>query len=212
MPLVSLSKPRTMAACLLTWAALILGSNPIAAQTPDSGLQFRLISHVGRVITQDDLRGKPSIVFFGYTRCPDICPTQLMETSRLLDSLGPDAARINVYFVSLNPEHDTKERLARYLTNFHPMIVGLTGDFDQIAAFADALGAKFNRNSSGLEVESVDHSIMTYVIDSHLNLYGHMLIGHGAKIARTIASIRKMLARTAPAILQEGFLPSAAAN
>jgi len=91
------------------------------------GGNFTMTDHTGRSVTDEDFGGKYLLVFFGFTHCPDICPTTLAEISRTLNLLGAEAATVQPIFVSLDPERDTPERLAEYVQAFHPNIVGLTG-------------------------------------------------------------------------------------
>lgn len=187
------SKLRCLAMRLLVFLGIVFGAYCSEVHAGGVVQDVDLVTHDGHTFSAENLRGKLSLVFFGYTDCPDICPTQLSEMSRLLDGLGSDADRVNAFFVTLNPEHDSQELLAGYLSNFHPKIIGLTGKFAKVKALADLMGARFNRVGDAGKVKSIDHSIMTYLVGSRLDIYGPMLIGHGAKIARTIASIRKML-------------------
>ncbi|MDC9700983.1 MAG: SCO family protein, partial [Alphaproteobacteria bacterium] len=99
-------------------------------QIPSS---FELTDQNGRIVKQSTLIGKPTVVFFGFSNCPDVCPTTLSNLTELMDRLGPDADRLNVLFISVDPERDTQERLASYLTSFDERIIGLTGSSKVIA-------------------------------------------------------------------------------
>lgn len=111
-------------------------AQPTESPEVEIGGEFIMVNHNGQTVTNKDFEGKPMVVFFGFTYCPDICPTTLSRLSSLLDKLGPDAEKINVLLVSVDPERDTPEALGQYLQSFHKRITGLTGTLDQLAAFA----------------------------------------------------------------------------
>lgn len=142
-------------------------------------VEFDLIDHRGNAITAATLRGRPSLLFFGFTRCPDICPTSLLEIGETLDALGDDAARLNVLFVSLDPDRDTREHLATYLSVFDHRIIGVTGDSPQITRLAKDLGVVYERVEQKADYV-FNHSIFTFVLDSAVRPNGRLLIGHGA--------------------------------
>lgn len=102
----------------------------------DWGGDFTLVSHQGSPVSTAGFRGKVLILFFGYTHCTDICGPTLAKLAALKKRLGPDAGRIQVLFVTIDPEHDTPEQLARFVTAFDPGFIGLTGTPEQIAAVA----------------------------------------------------------------------------
>ncbi|PHP26543.1 SCO family protein [Limimaricola cinnabarinus] len=99
---------------------------------------FELIDHTGRAVTQADYAGRWQLVFFGFTNCPDVCPTTLAYMATALDLLNEDADRIAPLFITVDPERDTPEVMADYVANFHPDLVGLTGSNDQVTAAAHA--------------------------------------------------------------------------
>ena len=111
------------------WLTLPNGATPASSV----GGPFRLIDQNGRAVSEQDFKGEPFIVFFGFTNCPDICPTTLFEMSEVLKRLGPDANKTAALFVSVDPERDTPEKLKDYLSSFHPRIFGLTGTPEEIA-------------------------------------------------------------------------------
>lgn len=102
-------------------------------QVPIGG-PFTLVDHTGRTVTEKDFGGRFLLVFYGFSNCPDVCPTTLADIVRALDLLGAEADAVQPLFVSLDPERDTPERLAEYVKAFHPKIIGLTGTAEQIAA------------------------------------------------------------------------------
>lgn len=145
---------------------------------------FSLVDHNGQNVTDKDYRGKFMLVFFGYTFCPDVCPTELQAISDTLDLLGADSKRVQPLFISVDPERDTPEMLAGYVTAFHPDLIGLTGTPEQVAAAAKSYYARYNKMSSLTEGEEGDdeyylvgHTSSTYLIgpngrDLHVFNYG----------------------------------------
>ena len=145
---------------------------------------FSLVDHNGQNVTDKDYRGKFMLVFFGYTYCPDVCPTELQAISDTLDLLGADSKKVQPLFISVDPERDTPEMLAGYVTAFHPDLIGLTGTPEQVAAAAKSYYARYNKMSSLTEGEEGDdeyylvgHTSSTYLIgpngrDLHVFNYG----------------------------------------
>lgn len=118
------------------------------------GADFTLVDSNGRTVTQDDIRAKPTAIFFGYTMCPDICPTTLGELTQWLDKLGPEADKLGVWFVTVDPERDTPEVLHDYLSNFTNKVVGISGD----SAKVHAMVASFNIAAKKVEGEDGDYT------------------------------------------------------
>jgi len=129
------------------------------------GGPFELIDQNGAVRREADFRGDYMLVYFGYSFCPDICPTSLWAMTVALDSLPTEtAARIQPVFVTVDPARDTVEALARYATNFHPRLVALTGSEQQVAEAAKAYRIYYARQGDG-EDYLVDHTSLIYLID-----------------------------------------------
>jgi protein SCO1/2 len=133
----------------------------------DFGRELALTGHDGKPRVLADFRGKLVVLFFGYTHCPDICPTTLADVAAVMKKLGPDAARVQVLFVTLDPERDTPEILAQYVTAFDPAFLGLSGD----AAAAQRAAKEFKifyekRPGSAPGAYTVDHSAQSYVLDA----------------------------------------------
>ena len=131
------------------------------------GGAFALVDQHGRPFTDQDLRGTWSLLTFGYTTCPDVCPTELQTMAAALDLLGPDlAARVRPLFATIDPERDTPERLARYVALFHPRLVGLTGTPAQVAQAARAFRVYYARSrAEGSSDYLMDHSSFLYLLD-----------------------------------------------
>jgi protein SCO1/2 len=109
------------------------------------GGPFELTTHEGKRLSSTELTGTPFAVFFGFTHCPDVCPTTMLELSNVLKELGPDADHMRYYFISVDPERDTPEHLKLYLSNFDPRITGLVGTPAEIAAVAKAYRAFYEK-------------------------------------------------------------------
>ena len=128
------------------------------------GKTLELTDHHGRPRTLQDFRGKAVVVFFGFTQCPDVCPTTLADVSQALKSLGRQAERVQVLFVTVDPERDTREVLAKYVTAFDPDFLGLYGDAAATQRAAKEFKVYYEKRKTG-DSYSVDHSGQTYVID-----------------------------------------------
>lgn len=114
---------------------------------PKLGGPFALVDHTGRAVTDTTFRGEFMLIFFGYTYCPDVCPTSLQIISEAMELLGPAADRVRPIFISVDHQRDTVELLSDYVGNFHPRLVGLTGTAAQIRAAAKAYGAFYRKVS-----------------------------------------------------------------
>ena len=131
------------------------------------GGPFTLVDQQGRTVTQDTLKGKWSLIYFGYTYCPDVCPTSLSVMTQALDALDPAvAAKVAPVFVSVDPERDTVEQLALYHQSFHPSFLMLTGTTEQVRAAAKAYRVYFRKAESDSATEYLmDHSSITYLMN-----------------------------------------------
>jgi protein SCO1/2 len=137
----------------------------LASSSSAIGGAFSLVDQSGKPFTEKDLTGKPSLVFFGFTHCPDICPTKLFEITQMLDSLGTDASKVNVVFITVDPERDTTELLSTYLGSFHAGIRGLTGTDEQVTQAMRAyraFGRKVPLDGGGY---TMDHTTFVYLMD-----------------------------------------------
>ena len=130
------------------------------------GGPFTLTDHTGKRVTDQDFRGKFLLVFFGFTNCPDVCPTALQVMAAALDKLGPKAERITPVLVSVDPEHDTPALLATYVSSFHPRLVGLTGSPAEIDAVAKAYRVYVKKvpDPKSTAGYTIDHSSIIYVM------------------------------------------------
>src|SRR5437764_11494927 len=120
---------------VMTWG--MGGLKRVAAPAAIGG-PFQLTDQSGQPVTDQTLKGRPTLIFFGFTHCPDVCPTSLFEISEVLRAMGKDADKVNAYFVSVDPERDTQGAMKDYLSSFDPHLKGLTGNPDQIAKVISA--------------------------------------------------------------------------
>ena len=147
----------------VAWQWHAAGDSPLMASS--IGGPFQLTDQNGNIVDEASLKGHPSAMFFGYTFCPDVCPTTLFEMTAWLDTLGDDADKLKVYFVTVDPERDTKEVLARYLSAFDSRIVGLTGSPEAVEAATKAwrvFARKVPLDGGGY---IMDHTASIYLLD-----------------------------------------------
>jgi protein SCO1/2 len=148
---------------------------PLVQTAPDVvqiGAPFELVSHTGDTFSDRDLAGTPFTVFFGFTHCPEVCPTTLWEMSAALEQLGDEAKNLRVLFVTVDPERDTPEALATYLQSFSDRIVGLTGSPDEIAAIATAYRAYWRKVPTDDGDYTMDHTASIYLMDANGQFFG----------------------------------------
>jgi len=159
----------------------------------DYGNSLALTDHHGKPRTLQDFRGKVVTVFFGYTQCPDVCPTSLATMSEVMRQLGSDAERVQVLFVTVDPERDTQALLANYVPQFDARFLGLYGDLERTAQVAKDFRV-FYRKSGDTEGGNytVDHSAGTYVFDQAGRLRLH--VRHSESADNIVADIRVLLA------------------
>jgi protein SCO1 len=166
---------------IAVWAAVIVlgaavvwfaiadrtGGNRSGIAAASIGGPFTLSDQAGNIVTEAALQGHPSALFFGYTYCPDVCPTTLFEMTTWLEQLGSDADKLKVYFVTVDPERDTQEQMASYLQAFDPRIVGLTGTREAVDQMLKAYRV-YSRKVAGDDADSytMDHSASVYLLDS----------------------------------------------
>jgi cytochrome oxidase Cu insertion factor (SCO1/SenC/PrrC family) len=158
------------------------------------GGPFALTDHTGKARTDRDFRGELMLVYFGFTYCPDVCPTDLMAIGQTLDLLGADAEKVQPIFITVDPERDTTEHLADYVTLFHPRLIGLTGGLDAIREAADAYKVYFAKVATGKDNANytVDHTAYIYLMDRDGKYLGFFPPGTSAE--RMVEIIRPRLA------------------
>jgi protein SCO1 len=138
----------------------------MSTAVPAIGGPFALVNHRGERVTQDTFKGKPTAYFFGFTHCPEVCPTTLFEMTRRLKELGSDADGLNVVFVTVDPERDTPELLKMYLESFDPRIVALTGTPEELAAAAKALRISYRKVPTEGGNYTMEHTASVIVTDA----------------------------------------------
>jgi protein SCO1 len=143
------------------------GATPIAAPSSAAGGPFTLVDGTGATITDQTFRGRWELVFFGYTYCPDLCPTTLSTIADALHELGPLAAQIQPIFITIDPRRDTQEVVGAYVKNFDPRIVGLTGSPEAIAAVAAEYKVYYavHKTGDGPDDYLMDHSGFVYLMN-----------------------------------------------
>lgn len=158
---------------LATVSGWLVTDGPLAPARVATGPQslaiggpFRLTDHRGRAVTEQDFRGRPMAVFFGFTSCPDVCPTTLGDMTLLIETLGPEADRIHWLFVSVDAERDTPEAMAQYLEAFDPRILGLSGSESQIAEVARNFRVFYRRVPLEGGGYIMDHSASVFLLDA----------------------------------------------
>jgi len=166
------------------------GGNGIAQTSAAIGGPFQLVDQDGRTVSDRDFRGRPFLVFFGFTHCPDVCPTTLFEISEVLRALGPDADKVGALFVSVDPERDTAAQVKDYLSSFDPHLRGLTGD----PAAVDAMTKAYRVYVKKVPQENgytVDHTAIVYLMDKD----GHFVAPFSLKrrTEEAAADLRKHL-------------------
>ena len=154
---------------------------------------FRLTDHNGKERTLADFRGKAVVLFFGYTHCPDVCPTTMAELAAAMKSLGQDAERVQVLFITVDPERDTADLLSKYVPSFNPSFLGLRGDPEATAKTARDFKIMYQKQpGSTPESYTVDHSAGTFVFDPQGRLRLYVSYGKGAEVfAHDIAILLK---------------------
>ena len=159
----------------------------------DWGKELALTDHQGQPRRLADFKGKAVIVFFGYTQCPDVCPTTLLSMREVIDRLGSDGGRVQVLFVTLDPARDTQQLLAEYVTAFNPGFIGLRGDEAATAAAAREFKVFHARQpGSTPDSYSIDHSTGSYAFDPQGRL--RLLVRHGEAPENVAADLRLLLA------------------
>jgi protein SCO1/2 len=145
---------------------VVSGRDPLpSAGAAAIGGPFSLVDQNGRTVTDKDLRGHPYLVFFGFTHCPDVCPTALFEMSEVLGKLGPDAQKLSALFVTIDPERDTPAAMKDYLSSFNPRLVGLTGDPAAVAAVAKEYRVYVKKVPLDNGDYTMDHTALVYLMD-----------------------------------------------
>src|SRR5947209_7755621 len=129
------------------------------------GGPFRLTDQAGQTVTEQELQGKPTLIFFGFTHCPDVCPTSLFEISEVLRAMGKDAERVNAWFISVDPERDTRAAMKDYLSSFDPHLKGLTGSPEAVAKVISSYRVYAKKIPLKDGDYTMDHTALIYLMD-----------------------------------------------
>ncbi|MFN0192870.1 MAG: SCO family protein [Aestuariivirga sp.] len=156
------------------------GRQPTGTGTALVGGPFTLVDHTGKRVTEATYRGKYMLIFFGFTYCPDVCPTELQVMSAALDELGAAGEAIQPIFITVDPERDSPETMKAYVANFHPRMVGLTGSLEEISAVAKAYRVYFKKSGEG-DAYLMDHSSIVYLMDKEGKFLKHFTYSTDAK-------------------------------
>ncbi|WP_072390873.1 SCO family protein [Hyphomicrobium sp. CS1BSMeth3] len=157
------------------------------------GGPFSLVDQTGKAVTDKDFRGRFMLVYFGFTNCPDICPSGLQVMSAALDKLGPKADQVTPILITVDPERDTPQQLASYVPSFHPRLVGLTGSPEQIAAALKAyrVYAKKVEDPKSSAGFTYDHTSIIYLMDREGNYVAHFT--HATSVDRIAERLAQVL-------------------
>lgn len=186
-----------IAVLALFWLSVGLGwvgGGTPAVSSPQPGAPvvgtFDLVDQTGQRVGQADVLGRPAVLFFGFTYCPDVCPTTLATITALLGKMGERADGLGVYFVTVDPARDTEAALKEYLKSFDPRIRGLTGAPDQIAAIAKPLGVYYARHESEGGGYTMDHTASVFLLDAKGRLIS--TIAYGEDEATALAKMERL--------------------
>ncbi len=188
-----------MKALLGVWIAVLvaaagwIGWDALHGGQPVIGGHFTLVDQDGKPFDSDRFKGKPTLIYFGYTYCPDVCPTSLLLMETAVDQLGPDTAnKVNLVFITVDPERDTPAVIKGYVSNFGPTIIGLTGTPEQIARAAQAYRVYYQKApSKDGGPYLMDHSSILYLLDRNGRFITHFT--HEAKAETISAALGKLL-------------------
>ena len=139
-------------------------TSAVAGGSAAIGGPFELVDHKGRAVTEKDVIVEPSLIYFGYTFCPDVCPFDTVRNAEAIDLLAAQGLSATPVFISIDPERDTPEALDAYVENIHPKMVGLTGTEEQVKAASKAYRTYYKRHNTDPEYYIVDHSTQTYLM------------------------------------------------
>ena len=147
---------------IMFWA---MGGVSKVAQPAAIGGPFQLTDQNGNAVTDKSLKGKPTLIFFGYTHCPDVCPTSLFEISEVLRAMGRDADKVNAIFISVDPERDTPAAMKDYLSSFDPHLEGLSGDPAETAKVITSYRVYAKKVPTKDGDYTMDHTALIYLMD-----------------------------------------------
>ncbi len=149
------------------------------------GVAFNLIDHNGKAITEKAFQEKPTALFFGFTHCPEVCPTTLFEMNAWLNNVDPDGTRLRAFMVTVDPERDTQEILGQYVANVSDRIVGISGDPEKVRAMAKGFNVYFKKvPTAGSDGDYVmDHTASVFLLDEDGKFRGTISYGEDGDVA-----------------------------
>lgn len=168
---------------LLSYQDFIKGTDSQFMSGMKIGQPFNLIDHNGKPITEAAFRGRPSAVFFGFTHCPEVCPTTLYELSNWFDELGKDADVINSFFITVDPERDTPLVMKSYVENFTDRITGITGNPTDVLTLAKSWHVYWKKIPLDGNDYTMDHSASILLVDANGDFKGTISFGESSDIA-----------------------------
>ena len=190
---------KTMKAVLGVWIAVLVGAagwigwDALQGGRQTIGGPFVLTDQDGRTVTEASFKGKPTLIYFGFTYCPDVCPTALLLMETAMEKLGPDVPKkVNMVMITIDPERDTQKLLKDYVSNFGSTFTGLTGTPEQVAAAARAYRVYYQKvpGKNGAPY-LMDHSSIIYLLDRNGRFVTHFT--HEAKAETIAAGVAKLL-------------------
>ena len=176
------------------WMGLALRPQVQSGATKIGG-PFTLVDDTGAQVSEADLKGKPTVMYFGYTFCPEVCPTTLTDLAQWMQMIGQDADRLNYVFVTVDPERDTPKVMHDYVSAFDPRIRGLTGTSEQIAKVTKEYGVYYKRIPTSDGGYVMDHSAVLYMMDPNVRFVG--VIPYQEDTAKAVAKLKKLAAQSA---------------
>jgi protein SCO1/2 len=177
------------------WMGLALRAQVQSGATKIGG-PFTLVDDTGVQVSEADLKGKSTVMYFGYTFCPEVCPTTLTDLVQWMQMIGRDADRLNYVFVTVDPERDTPKVMHDYVSAFDPRIRGLTGTSEQIAKVTKEYGVYYKRIPTSDGGYVMDHSAVLFMMDPNVRFVG--VIPYQEDTAKAVAKLKKLAAQSAP--------------
>lgn len=190
--------PLALLIVLVLWAAVHFGprlwqlSQSALPEAVSFGGPFSLFDANGAKVTDKDLAGKPFALFFGYSHCPDVCPTTLQDMGAWLAGLGPDATRLRMVFITVDPARDTPAALKEYMSSFDPRILALTGNEKEVGDAMHAYRVYAKKVPNGSGDYSMDHTAATYLMDASGKLQGVLV--NGVKTDEAVQKLKGLIA------------------
>lgn len=179
-----------LGATLVGFTAIVDMRQQETVRTADIGGPFTLVGTDGQAVTEADLADRPTAIFFGFTFCPDVCPTTLHELTAMMEQLGDDADRMNFVFVSLDWERDGPDEMKSYVSVFDERIIGLTGDREQIDAVASAYGIHYERVPVEGGEYTIDHTASVILLDTDGDFAG--MIDYHESLETSLAKLKRL--------------------